>query len=309
MEPGVAGGVYSIAACSDAPLPVVTLGVFEQPAITREVWHSLEGGQTPAQLVQEIAAKQEQLAASTNIFEENARHITNLEQALEEKTRHASNLEREIGEKARHATNLERDWEEKTRHIGNLERVAEENARHIADLKRASEEKTRHVVNLEREREEKSRHVESLQKELEEKARQIGHYQIERERLHFEAQLAEEKLARASNDLSELRWELLAFRGNAVGGNYSHGITEGTLDAINRADVAESELASLRAIIVQLQRELENVREALDSTTYKLGLYESRVKLLLNSPANALILPFSSPHRKLRRLTKALNGA
>jgi nitrate/nitrite-specific signal transduction histidine kinase len=87
-------------------------------------------------------------------------------------------------------------------------------------------------------------------------------------------------------------------RGSLLGGNYSGGAG---LDVHNRADVAESERDSLRGMVYQLQSELEARKN-------ELQLLQQRVQVLLESPLHKMILPFSSPQRKLRRLARLQKG-
>lgn len=48
MEPGLRNGVYSIAVCSDAPLPVFALGLFEDPELSAQTWDLLDTNETLA---------------------------------------------------------------------------------------------------------------------------------------------------------------------------------------------------------------------------------------------------------------------
>ena len=118
------------------------------------------------------------------------------------------------------------------------------------------------------------------------------------DRFELEAQLSVERLARLTHELSEAQWELLSMRGGILGGNYSTGAG---LDLHNRADVAESERDSLRDMVHQLQSELEARKN-------ELQLLQQRVRMLLESPLHKMILPFSSPQRKLRRLARLQMG-
>lgn len=193
-----------------------------------------------------------------------------------------------------------------------LQRELEEKNQQIAASQEAFEKA---AVRHRAEFEEKVKHIALLQSDLEEKSRQVSHFKDESERqaraldrLHGEAQLATERLARVAHELNEARWELLTFRGNALGGSYSQAATTGALEAQNRAEIAESERDCLRGMVHHLQTELEGERAALESTRNELRLLQKRVQTLLQSFTQKLILPFSSPQRKLRRLIRSQNG-
>jgi SAM-dependent methyltransferase len=235
VEAGVAGGIYSLALCSDGPLPILTLGVFEDEKLTADVWNLLDRAETPAQ----VAATLEQLAAT-------------LEQA---------------------------------------ERDKAELRRQITAAAAAFEEKVGHVTVLQNEVAEKTNQVVAFKEETERQARLI-------DRLELEAQLSAERLARLTHEASEAQWELLSMRGGILGGNYSSGPA---LDVQNRAEVAESERDALREMIHHLKTELE-------ARTNQQRLLQERVRVLLESPVEKMIQPFSSPQRKLRRLARVQMG-
>jgi 2-polyprenyl-3-methyl-5-hydroxy-6-metoxy-1,4-benzoquinol methylase len=242
IEPGVSGGIYSLALCSDAPLPILTLGVFEDERLTAEVWHLLDRVETPAQ----IEATLQQAEATLQ-----QAHAT-LQQAHRDK----AELERQITAAAK-----------------------------------AFEEKAHHVTILQAEIAEKTRQVHHFKEESEHRARLLDRSQLE-------ARLSEERLARLTHELMEAQWDLLSLRGGILGGNYSSEID---LDVQNRAEVAESERDTLRGMVHQLQSELE-------ARSNELHLLQQRVRMVINSPMHKMILPFSSPQRKLRRLARLQLG-
>jgi SAM-dependent methyltransferase len=224
IEPGVSRGIYSLALCSDAPLPILTLGVFEDEKLTAEVWHLLDREESPAQV--------------------------------------------------------------------------QEEARRGNQYKAQLEERMRHVTILQAENAEKMRQVAHFKEETERQARLL-------DRAQLEAKLAEERAARLTHELGETKWELLSMRGGLLGASYSTGAS---LEVQNRAEQAESERDVLRGMVHQLQSELEGERSALEARTNELRLLQQRVRMLLDSPTQKLMLPFSSPQRKLRRLAKVQMG-
>jgi hypothetical protein len=169
---------------------------------------------------------------------------------------------------------------------------------------RQREEARQQVATARAEFDEKVRHIEVLQRELTEKTRQVMHFKDEAERqtrkadhLYFEQRVTEERFARLSHELEEARWELLTWRGAAAGGDFSLGNTPAALDAQNRADIAEAEQEVLRGTVHDLQTQL-------DETTRRFDLLLATARRLLAAPATPLLLAFSSPLRKLRRLLR-----
>ncbi len=61
-NPGVHRGLYSIAVCSDSPLPQVQFGVFEDFRASADTWHLLERFDTPADVAR-VLSELEQKAA------------------------------------------------------------------------------------------------------------------------------------------------------------------------------------------------------------------------------------------------------
>ncbi len=335
MEAGVARGVYSFAVCSDHALPAVSFGLFEDYDLSAQVWHLLDSEETPAQL----GARLQQAGQDKAGFEEKAKHVSLLQQELEEKTRQVAHFQREAEERERQVTSTREAFEEKERQVAHFQRDAEAKAQQVISAREAFEEKERHVTLLQKELaekaqqiahsqreaeeksrqtistreafEEKARHMAVLQSDLEERSRQATQFREASERLRreldqlqSEAKIGEEKMARLSHELAEARWEVLTFRGNALGGNYSDGVTLGALDSQNRAELAESDRDCLRRMVDNLQSELEAGRLSLEARTNELRMLQTRVQALLESSVQKMILPFSSPQRKLRRLTR-----
>src|SRR5204863_3290689 len=56
IENGVYRGLYSLAVCSDEPLPLVSLGMFENHRDSAEVWNLLDTYETPAQISARLLA-------------------------------------------------------------------------------------------------------------------------------------------------------------------------------------------------------------------------------------------------------------
>ncbi|MGI8480955.1 MAG: hypothetical protein ACR2MF_02625 [Chthoniobacterales bacterium] len=109
LENGVYRGVYSIAVCSDKPLPILHLGMFENHRESADVWNLLDTYDTPTQLsarlgeLTRLSEEQrsdlekaiKQMAQSQSAFEDKQKHITVLQRDLEEKSYQVVQFQRE----------------------------------------------------------------------------------------------------------------------------------------------------------------------------------------------------------------------
>lgn len=78
-ERGVRQGVYSIAICSDSPLPEVDLGLFEDARLSARIWSLLDT----------------ETAETTGLSGDAARHVEILQRQLEEKTQQVMHFKQE----------------------------------------------------------------------------------------------------------------------------------------------------------------------------------------------------------------------
>lgn len=89
IEAGVHRGLYSVAVCSDAELPTVKLGMFENLRESNETWDLLDRYESPANVALRISelqrdndSKSEQLAQLHRENDQNSRHLVELEDKL-----------------------------------------------------------------------------------------------------------------------------------------------------------------------------------------------------------------------------------
>lgn len=214
MEEGVYRGIYSIAVCSNEPLPRIVFGMFEDAHLSAEVWQLLDRTEDVAQWREQEGKK------------------------LRAKTREAE-------------------------------------AARIA--------------------------LEQSQTELASSHKRLTQTQAD-------LASSRERLEQLSQALSETRWDLLTLRGSMLGGNFATSASTQLLETQSRAEAAESQCETLRRMMSELQLALEATQTALESRTNELRLWQERVDHTLQSFPEKLILPFSSPHRKLRRLARHQSG-
>lgn len=88
IESGVYRGLYSVAICSDQVLPLVNLGMFENFRDSADTWNLLDTYDTPAQL-------SARLVDLTQVSEEKAKHVAQLQRDLEEKSQQVAHFQRE----------------------------------------------------------------------------------------------------------------------------------------------------------------------------------------------------------------------
>jgi len=93
IESGVYRGLYSVAICSDQVLPLVNLGMFENFRDSADTWNLLDTYDTPAQL-------SARLVDLTQVSEEKAKHVAQLQRDLEEKSQQVAHFQRENDEQS-----------------------------------------------------------------------------------------------------------------------------------------------------------------------------------------------------------------
>ena len=330
IEPGVHRGIYSIAICSNRPLPTVNLGMFEDTEVTSQTWHLLDRPEMPG----ELAAQTADAAQLRESFEEKATHVAMLQAEVEEKTRQIAELRQAFDEKVKHIGILQEEVQHNARQATASSAAFDEKVRHIAVLQREIEEKSRQVAHFTESFEEKVRHVGILQRELDEKTAQVIHFKDEAERQSrgleraqaqlqlatdraaAQLQVAEERLTRVSNELLEARWEALTLRTNAL--NASDSIEDTApklLELETRAQTAESERDNLREMLKGVQGDLEQEHAARELKEAELKAAKKELKFLHKQMARLreiisrrLVLPFGRAQRKIDQLTAATSA-
>ena len=351
-EPGVHHGVYSLAICSGKPLPTLPLGLFEDERVTAQTWSLLDRAETPAELLQQMAEgsnatqilkeRNEHFAIlqaeAAKILKERDEHIAILQaeaaKILKERDEHIAILQGEAAERTRQVTESRQAFDEKVRHLGLVQAELAERTQQLTAQRAAFDEKSKHVALLERQLDERTaqlsrsteafdekvRHVAALQRELHERTQQMDHFRTEAdrqthavERLRMERQLTEDRLARVSNELMDVRWEALTARAGALlDGDPVDNHAVALLELENRVHVAETETEHLRQMLKAVQADLEEqqaareVREAkLKATVKQLRFHQKQMARLKEITSRKLVLPFGKAQRRIQQLTAA----
>ena len=269
IESGVYRGLYSIAICSDQPLPAFNLGMFENLRDSAATWDLLDTCDTPAQ----VSAR---LIELTQVNEENAKL--------------ALRLRDEAGERSKD--------------VARLEREAEEKSKQIAELKAKVEEGSRHAVQLEREKEQQSQELLRIRTQSD-----ILHDRLTRARDELLDSRWEALTLRGSllgkTDSAETPFSRLLELENRVETitserDHLRAMLAALQDDLEQERTAgQSRQGELRAAQEQLdatQRELKTMAKDLRSEQKQLD----RVR---TSISHKLILPFGKSQRKLQQLT------
>ena len=330
MQPGVHHGIYSIAVCSDRPLPAVHLGLFEDPRVSADIWSLLDRTASPAELFMQFAENEnaarilkernEHIAILQQEVEQRTRQVAESRQAFEEKVKHLAIVQAELDARSRHIAILQRDteeargkvvesaaaFEEKVRHVEILQQDVEGAKRQVAESARAFEEKVRHVQILQREADLKTTQVEHFKKEAEQQAQR-------NEQLKRDLDRAESRLARVSNELMDARWEALTTRAATLrNGDPVENQATVILELENRAHIAESEADHLRNMLKAVQADLEEQQAAREAKEAKLKLatkelrfHQKQMARLKEITSRKLILPFGKAQRRIQQITTA----
>lgn len=290
-------------------------------------------------LQSENKEKVQQVAHFQRDAEERAKHVTLLQRENEERTKQVSDLQKSFEEKSKHVALLQRENEEKAKQVVHFQRDAEERAKQVVDLQKGFDEKSRHVALLQRETEEKGKQVAHFQRDAEERAKHVALLQRENEekarnieRLQHQIEHRDDELARASSEVLDARWEVLTLR-REVAHNAELGEppSQRVLDLETRIATATSERDHLRAMLIAVQKELEDARlssdskqadiqslqqqlnatqeqltgtrEQLRTTTKDVRFQRKQMERIREGLSHKLILPFGRSQRKIQRLT------
>ena len=193
IESGVYRGLYSIAICSDATLPKLDLGVFEDFRDSADAWNLLDVYDTPAQL---------------------SARLTELTQVGDQQAKQVLHLQNEAREKSEHIVQLQRDVEGKSQQVARFQREIEERSKDIVQLQAELEEKSRLAGVFKAEAEERSKSIARLQGESVRRSQLL-------ERLKDELEAANERVTLAKDELIDARWEALTLRGTLLNKKYT----------------------------------------------------------------------------------------
>jgi ubiquinone/menaquinone biosynthesis C-methylase UbiE len=283
IERGVYRGLYSIAICSDRALPVFNLGMFENFRDSADTWNLLDTYDTPGQL-------SARLVELTQVSDEKAKHVAQLQRDLEEKSQQVAHFQREAEEKSKQVLHLQHEFEEKARHVTQLQHDLEEKANQVAHFRRESDQQSQLL-----------------------------------ERLKDQLEISGDRLTRARDELLDARWEALTLRGTLVRSTESpETFASRVLELESRVEAALSERDQLRNMLTSLQNDLEQEQVAAQAKQGELAATQDQLKMtedqlkaaakdlrfeqkqmdrLRASISRKLILPFGRSQRKLRQLT------
>ncbi len=145
------------------------------------------------------------------------------------------------------------------------------------------------------------------------------------ENLKGQIEQKDDRLARASRELLDARWETLTLRGTALRRAESvDPALSNAMELQNRAELAESDRDHLREMVIGLQRDLERAERSqhssveevksvqgqlqeaqaqLERSVKERRLFQKQMDRVRQSISGKLILPFGQSQRKLQELT------
>jgi hypothetical protein len=290
IENGVHRGLYSIAVCSDQPLPVFNLGMFENLQDSADTWNLLDTYDTPAQ----ISAR---LIELTKAGEEKAMLVLQLQGEAEKKSQQLAEFEKELAARSKHVVQLEREGEEKSKQVAQFKSEADEGSRQAAQLKRENEQQSRHLERLKNQSELADDRLARAKNELLD--------------ARWEALTLRGTLLRKS-DSAETPFSRILELENRVETTTSERDHLRAMLASLQNDLERERLAGqarqgeLRAIQDQLratQDQLDTTQAQLKTTAKDLRSEQKQMDRLRASMSHKLILPFGKSQRKLQQLT------
>jgi len=269
IENGVYRGLYSIAICSDQPLPAFSLGMFENLRDSADTWNLLDTYDTPAQV---------------------SGRLIELTQASEEKAKLILRLEGEV--------------EERSKCVAQLEREAEETAKQIAQLKTKAEEGSRHAAQLERENEQRSQELERIRLQLDTSNDRLTRARDELLDARWETLTLRRSLL-GKTDLAETPLSRILELENRVETMTSERDHLRAMLSSLQSDFEQERLAgqSRQSELRGAQEQLEATKRQLKTMAKDLRFEQKQMDRLRTSMSRKLILPFGKSQRKLQQLT------
>ena len=259
-----------------------------------------ERGRHIAILKEENEEKTGQVLHFQRHAEEQAKHIGILQQANEEKTGQVTHFQGEAVEKAQRLAELQQQSAEKAQRLTELQQQNEEKAKRLAELQQQSEERESQLTQARLAEEAKSRQLaeamakseratEALERLAEESKRSVAEAErirlelqtvradkekavaeterlqekiaSEMERLRSQVEQAREQLSNKSNELVEVRWEMLTQRADVLRrGQAIEAPAEQVIELQDRLEAATGDRDQLRGMIMALQNDVEQER-------------------------------------------------
>ena len=269
IESGVHRGIYSIAVCSDQPLPVFNLGMFENLPDSADTWNLLDTYDTPAQ----VSAR-----------------LIDLARTSEEKAALVLELQAEVGKKAQQLAEFQKELEEQSKHVADLEHQAAQSKTKAAELQRSYARQ--------------SQQLERLKSQSELASDRLARAKVEFLDARWEALTLRGTLLRKT-DSAETPFSRILELENRVETATSERDQLRTMLVSLQTDLEKERLTrqesqtELRAA----QEQLEAAQAQLKAVTKDLRSEEKQMDQLRASMSRKLILPFGKSQRKLQQLT------
>lgn len=272
MVEGVDRGLYSIAICSDGPLPDVRLGVFEDVVESAQTWDLLDRYETPAKIAMRIAELERdaeegerQLAARDAA---DAERIHQMEAEKLERENRISTLHGEVQAISSQLADAAAERDRQADEIARLQRRAGHRSRRIFFWRQKYMLRSLELVSAQQLAEEREREIANLQSELHRRSSEVAAATAEKARLTEDLnQVAGELKAREAQSEQEKResvdrrWEVLTLRAELLRRNATTAEAAAKLtEAENATAAATSERDNGRAMLAALQLDLEQER-------------------------------------------------
>jgi len=288
VDQGVYRGLYSLAICSDEPLPLLNLGLFEDFRDSADLWNLLDlfdrPGAISARLTQlevENEEKTKQVLHFQGVAEERARHIAILQAENELKTTQVHHFKREAEENAARVMRLDRESNQKSQRLATMQRRQDGKTRRIKDLKWRLAEEAKELTEVRAESEANALQIGALRRQMTETSQAFDRVQREvlGQRIDFDLQKdrqtrliqdleqeIEEKnqlLTQHSRDLLDAQWEAMTFRATiARQSETARAARAHELDLKAALEDANSDKRQLRQMVAALESDLERERQA-----------------------------------------------
>lgn len=308
IERGVARGVYSMAVCSNDPLPLINFGVFEQFKESAETWHLLDRYNSAADVamrvsalehevearVREIAQAQaesagltQRLAVLQQEHEEKNASLVEQQRAQQQLVQQTEALQRQNTARSQRLTVLRRKHEVRGLELLSLQQTRRDQATQIRQLQdridsNAAEAalRQRAIEGLQTELKQVRALLETTQREIVAAHGALDEGTNEKAALQLQLDRALEETTRNAAALVDARWDVLTLRADAI------RRTDASADAVlkltemeNLANSAASERDQLRSIVVALQTDLEQERLNVRAMQQRAGFAEERAEL------------------------------
>ncbi|MFN2508576.1 MAG: methyltransferase domain-containing protein, partial [Chthoniobacterales bacterium] len=315
-ENGVQRGLYSIAVCSDAKLPLIQFGLFEDFEESAQTWDLLDRFDSAAKLLSRISKL-------TSDAEQKRRQLQKLEQENEQRLQQ---LREEGAAKSCQIVHLQRQSERRSQRIAVLRRWRDRQLLEVAALRKQLEEsaekatrETKDLIDARWEvlslRAESIRgnqaaagamsrllemenHANSATSERDQLRRMVTDLQqdLEQERLNVSAMRHQMRLAqeRAEGDATRLK--------------EMHGQLQAAHDRLRRSEessrMADNRTAAALDELQTVHAQARDAQEALHRTGKELAARRKQISLLHERLQRRLILPFGKVQSQLDELTK-----